>query len=332
LDQALAAAKEKEPYERRVREAMVSMEAIDLWHVGQLVEKEDHLVRADLNGEYSYPRAQALVEHCREASPREWGSGKAYRLSFLALHGGPLVTLTRGQVQVKVAPVLNGRIWQIVFNGKELLRVGTAGEKGYPFVAGSCDRLNPGPRSSEIVGEPTQSKVASEGGCGIKHWGSNPTQFMRKTVELHQNGCIRITGVSRSANRRKQEAVVSEVTEYAVGKGAEGVAAEVQTADGQWTALSFAAPPADPAQKGAQPHPEAAVPANAKALRIHIPVKGCVIEDQYLAPAVAGGKLVLDAKRGVLTVSIRMAKVEVPAQGDGQWLLREIHLRAHAGE
>jgi len=96
----------EEPYCRRIREAGASLEAFTLWCAGPLVERGGRLVRADLDHQYTYPRALDLVKHCRGASPREWGTGRSYHLSLLPLHGGPLARLSKGEVEVEVAPVL----------------------------------------------------------------------------------------------------------------------------------------------------------------------------------------------------------------------------------
>ena len=69
---------------------------------------------------------------------------------------------------------------------------------------------------------------------------------------------------------------------------------------------------------------EVAIPAGAKALRIHLSSGECVIEDRYLSPVVKGGKAFYNATTGVLSVLMDLEEVPVPAQGEGTWMVREM--------
>jgi len=151
----------------------------------------------------------------------------------------------------------------------------------------------------------------------------------RKTVELLEDGTIKVTGWTLPKPPCK-DVSASEVTEYAVGKGA-GVQVEVLLADDKWQAATFELPPAGKEEakgkKAPEPVPQASIPAGAKALRIRLPGKRCVVEDRYLAPAVKGGKLLLDARAGTLTTTVEMAGIEIDPKGENKWLVREIRVQ-----
>jgi len=335
LDRAREQARGQDPFARRVEEAAVSIDAFELWKVGPLVEREGRLVRADLGNVDTFPRALKLLEHCRQASPREWGGGRAYRLGFQTLHGGPLVTLMEGKTQVKVAPVLGMRIRQISYNGVELLRMPDSKERGYPLRGGSYERFSQGHRNGELLGESSGTRVEMQADCGIKHWGGDTKQRAHKVVELLPSDTIRITGASLQIHRSSNygKARCSSVMEYAVGGGPEAVEVQVLTKEGQWQTAVFRLPEAEdepaPKKKRSAPKlPQAAVPPGAKALRLHMKAKGCTVEDRYLSPLVSGGILALDARAGVLTTSVATEDVELSRKTETSWLKREIQLRS----
>ena len=180
-----------------------------------------------------------------------------------------------------------------------------------------------------MVGEPTERSVEAELPCGVPQWGAGPQMVARKTVELLEDGAIKVTGRTLPKPPCKNVSA-SEVTEYAVGNGAD-VQVEVLLADDKWQAATFEEPPAGPeaakGKKAPEPAPQASIPADAKALRIRLPGKRCVVEDRYLAPAVKGGKLVLDARAGTLTTTVEMAGIEIDPKGENKWLVREIRVQ-----
>ena len=319
LGRALEKAAGQEHYERRVKEALVGVESAELWRPGPLVEKGDRLVRADLGD--TWERAQELVRHCRSASPREWGSGKAYRMGFLTLHGGPLGILKGADLEVRVAPSLNGRIRGIRFKGNEILHVPTADSAESPNRGGSCEKLSPGARIYELAGDPDGKTVSLEAELGVSMWGGRAKQIARKQVQLTDDGRVRVTGNSRHPQGRASKISATSVTEYRAAEGLDGVTVEHKRGDGAWQPVEILETKPDPETT------ERNLPA-LSALRIRLAAKGVQVVDTYLAPTVQKGYVWFDGKRKALVVELALGTVEVPAKAEGQYLLREIEVGA----
>lgn len=299
----------EQPYLRRVREAGAGLEAVLLWNSGPLEARGDKLVRTDI-GEYTYPRAQALLEHTRGASPREWGGGRSYRMSFRALHGGPLHTLSRGDLTVRVAPLLKGRIRQISYRGEPLLSTGRAGDKGYPQVGGTYEHLKPGARIYETVGDPTRTAVTIRGELGIGHWHSRTKQVVTKRIALPQPDTLRIETSHRLVTKIKT-VQTTVVTEYLLGGGPDSFRLEYSTEKGGWNQITL------DAENSAELPP-------ADRIRITLPQRGCTVTDAYLSPAVQGGKVTYDPQRKRLVVRATLEQKELPPEQDVDYLIREL--------
>ncbi len=207
-------------YQRRVKEAQAGLEAFHLWNPGELREQGERLIRADLD-EDSLPRARALIENCRRASPREWGDGRAYRLGLLTMHGGPLPTLKAGSLAVKVAPLQDGRIRTVMLDDAIA-------------IDESRHVLNPGSRLYELTGR-EGNRVEMRAELGIAHWGSSTKQIADRTVELAAGDTIVSTGSITLASGSRQttnEPAVQSV--YHCGDQPGKVVVEYQNKASQW--------------------------------------------------------------------------------------------------
>ena len=106
---------------------------------------------------------------------------------------------------------------------------------------------------------------------------------------------------------------------------------DVRGPDNTWRAVTFA-PPKSPGKPGSHsavsPWPlEATVPPKLLALRIQMPAKGCVVEDAYRTPDVAGGKLLWNPNTGVFVTQVQMAAAHVFAESKSRWLVRAMRIR-----
>jgi hypothetical protein len=294
----------KAPYDRRIKEALVSLEAIVLWRQGPVAEEDGQLIREDMNNEFTWPRAHQLVVNSRKASAREWGPYRNYHRKFLPWHGGPLIHLKKGDLHVKVAPALAMRIRQIAFKGHVLLRepgpYSKKPEPGYPSVGGAFEMVRNSCPTGLVVGDATGSSVLmeAEGGSGLhfKH-------YTRKSVTLEGNNTIRIRIQSKQVNRNKSysQGNASSIAEYIAGKDTQAVKAFAKIGDA-WQALTFAVP--KPKDAKAKPPPKAVLvaklPEQCTAFRIHFTDRGIVVEDTIVTPAFRGGSLSWNTAKGLL--------------------------------
>jgi len=318
---------------RRVREARVSLEAVVLWNAGPLEERDGRLVRTDL-GEYTYPRALELIKYCRQASPREWGSGHSYRRGFLTLHGGPVERIANGPVTVKVAPVRHGRIWSIEYRGRRVL-----GE--------SVDWYRPtGQSYFDVVGRPTPTALKMQGELGVFHWGNRPKQRAYKTVEVADDGTVRITGKVRMlrGGGRYKKAFVRVETTYPAVAGLKDVKVEALTVDllnkqDRWVQVDLSKGKARRDRRGRAIAGQTAVPLGTlKRLRITLPKAGLTVLDTYYfpetldgpaSPETTGGEVVYDAKNKALITVVRTMEVKASLDKDNTCLRREIRITSH---
>jgi hypothetical protein len=308
LERALRRTKgdDADPHYRRVREAMAGIEAALLWNVGPLVESDGTLIRADLN-EYTYPRALALADYCRGANPTEWGQGRKSRLALLAAHGGPLSVLTRDALQVKVAPVANGRIWSVTLGGKKAL--------GPSYEELDCPSL-----TFEPTGTNTATRFEMRAELGIGNWSHETKQLARKTVEMLGDGTIEVRGHARKviAGDAFQTIAAKVVTEYEVGNDPGQVRIETQTKDGSWQEAAVSALTAEIER------------ADCAQLRVSRPAESVTALDAYRGPRPVGVKIVYDAKAGVVKTIVELPPVPAPTDGEGQYLHRQIAVRPFA--
>lgn len=314
--EARAAVAGRDPFARRVEEAVVGLDAFELWHPGPLVEQEGRLMRADLGPAYTYDRAKRVCEFARKASAREWNSYRVYHQQLLALQGGPLVTLRRGDVEVKVAPALAMRIRQIMFRGRPLLVVPSDfREKGWPNLGGAYESTFVPWTHGELVEVASEChmRMRTEAGSG-----STVKQEATKEVELFEPHTLRVRVATRAMARGNDFAHTraAQVTEYLAGTRA-GWAVALQEGNGDWRTL-LRWKPASPT-----PSPlEAAIPPETSALRITLDAAECVIEERFVSPAIRGGKVSFDPRKGVLTTSAETVSVPLPEHRSQPWLER----------
>ncbi len=275
-----------DPYYRRVKEAEVSLEAWELWKPGPLEEDGERLIRADLGGD-TWPRAQNLVKYCREASPREWGNGIKYRMSFLVLHGGPMPILKQGPVTVKVAPAQNGQIRSVLYEDRVAI------DKSH--VTLSLASVN-----YELT-EREGNRVEMQADLGVSMWSpANRKQTGYQTIELGPDGVLRCTGSLERRGAAHGTNRATFVTSYEVGKEPSLVLVEYQDKDGQWRAASVDKNTA-----------QATIP-TANRLRITRRDRNVRITDQYTSPnGQPTGIVQYDPESGILKVSVDMQETQL---------------------
>ena len=339
MGQALKAAEGKEPYRRRVKEAEVSLEALDLISRSGppriLSEKDGYLA---VNGQITWARAESLVKNGRNASFKEWGIAPYYNSMFLHSQGGPLVKLKKNKLEVVVAPARGSRIHQIRFQGLELLRsqyIGIDPENKWndaqlPTVSrGTFEKLKYPMHVSKVT-EQNEDTLSMEAECNLGSW-HFPDVSSVKTVEIKDDDVVRITGKSTGLNNNPMPSMeqAATVTDYAISAGPV-FTVEVSGDAGHWTKLDFneclSTPVGKEAIKAKQPL-RYTVPGNVKSLRISLPGKSTVIVDTYLAPPVEKSEIVWDYDQGILTTEITTAPVTT-----NRWLEREIKFMDSRGE
>jgi len=303
FQQAVAKTKgdDSDPYFRRVKEAEIGLEAWLLWKEGPLVEDGEKLIRVDL-GMDTFPRAQSLVKYCRDASPREWGNGVKYRMSFLVLHGGPMPTLKQGPVTVKVAPVQNGQIRGVLY-------------KDQVAIDQSQVTLTPGSVTYELTSrEGNRAEMKTD--LGVSMWGpAGGQQTGYQIVELDPDGVISCSGeVERRGSRSPTNQAVFESV-YQVGKEPEKLSVEYQGGDGAWKRVHV-----DPQNA------KASIPTAAH-FRITRHDRGLQIDDRYAASENAPTATVqYDPETGTVLVAVDMGTVQVPRKGRVGFGQREIRI------
>ena len=173
--QAKVQGAENKKYLQRVNELAIGLEVIDLWSEGKFVEKGNRLVREKLGD--TYDRAKAVVESTRGATPREWGNGRAYWLTFMSWHGGPFVDLKQGDLLARVVPSQAGGFGPVLYQGKRVM--------GHTYVTTL--------RSGEFVGEPSTTESTTTGEGGVSHWSANTKRIVEQTVKVVDDKTIEVT-------------------------------------------------------------------------------------------------------------------------------------------
>jgi hypothetical protein len=335
LEAALTAAGGQEPYFRRVEEAGASLEAFDMIvnaPAPVYAPKDGYLA---VSGVVTWPRAVKMLKNSRGASFREWGSPQGYHEGFLRLQGGPLPKIKQGAVEVDVAVAQAGRIYQITFNGKPLLHAQhpnpnkqEAGRTPVLF-RGSFENLtvslsNKKPACYAFLHETDRqaTSITMEGDADVGSWHS-PEFRIRKTVELKNDGTLRVTGQSLpKSGRGKVAEQVTTVTDYLVPTGST-FTVETSPDGTTWNTIDSAAfvspvttntPPAK-----VKPPLQCSVVGPVKGLRIGLPGSAVTVEDVYAVPAVEKAELVWDQVQGVLTTEVTAAP-----DATGKWPEREI--------
>jgi Domain of unknown function (DUF4838) len=293
IDRGLKATKGKEPYYTRVREAGVAFDVMKYWvFVRYLREKDGKLVRRDFNDEYTYPHALEMIKYTRGGAPREFGRGKAYAISILETHGGPLLSLKSDVYKVDYAPVQRGKMFQMYYKGTPLLAAPFDRKyKGKPqtIVRGSGESLRQ--ICVYLDWEAGDKKIVMNGGGGIDKWSIDDKVKMKKTIEKIDANSFRITGSSHRVSYDKKRYGKEHAKPWTYWHVGEGPMVRVQLSkDGKtWTDVDFNAAAAEEENKkrldklkpiefgvdGANNH-----------IRITMPGKGVVVEEVYAKPHV----------------------------------------------
>ncbi|MBI3987886.1 MAG: DUF4838 domain-containing protein [Lentisphaerae bacterium] len=310
LNEALQKTKGEDTFYRRVKEAEVGLDVVELWSVGPLEEKDGVLIRKDL-GAYTWPRAVDLVKYCRNGSPREWGTGEVYRRGFLTTHGGPLVSMTNGPLVVKVAPVLSGRIRQILYEGQPLLHTGLPSDAGYPQAGGVFETLSPAPFYFTVTNSGPGNRLDMTAELGIGHW-NGAVQKAGKSVELGANGAIQIRGMVGTLTGQAQANNVVAGAVYAVGTNLSDFTLEVLVKEGEWQQVPFTVE-----------KPAAELP-KTSCIKLSLPAKACVVTDELRPPEAVNGKAVYNITNGTLSVELTISPIAVPAGGEAAYCRREL--------
>jgi len=302
FDRALAETADNETYHRRVKEAEVSLEAWLLWKPGELKEDRERLIRADLGGD-TFARARSLIEHCRGASPREWGNGPKYHMNFLTMHGGPLAVLKAGPVTVKVAPVQNGQIREVRWGDKIAI--------DRCHVTSTLDSVY----YDVLSRKKTRVEMAAD--LGVAMWGGrNQKQTGYRTIELSDDGEILCGGSFERIGRSFGTNQATFVTTYRINKFPNDIRIEY-----------------GPSNDRLQPVPlnadmSAFTMSPVSFLRVSRTDRGVVIEDSYRALVdQPRGRVKYDAKSRTVTVSITMPETQLVAKGRTSYGERVICLR-----
>jgi hypothetical protein len=302
FDRALTKTADNETYQRRVREAEVGLEAWLLWKPGTFKEEGERLIRADI-GSDTFARAQNLVDHCRGASPREWGNGPKYHMDFLKMHGGPMPVLRQGPVTVKVAPVQNGQLREV--------RLGDTIAIDSSRV--SCRRASVYYDLQARDG----NRVDMSADLGVSMWsGRNQKQTAHRTVELNDDGRIHCSGSFERIAARCDTNKATFVSTYRIRKLADDIQIDFSVAKERPRRVVLSAK-----------KPEFVMPA-VTILTIARPDRGIAIEDVYHSgEGVPSGRVVFNAKSGTVTVTVAMPETQVAPKGRTSYGQRWIQLR-----
>jgi len=326
LAKALVAAEGSEKYTRRVKEAKVSVDALKFFSPGKkiITEKDGKLV---VNGEYYYPEVVSTLEHSRKCSPREWGGYLGYHQSYKVSYGGPLVKLTDNNIEVDIAPVQKGRIYQLKFKGKLLLRSQYI-LRDKTVMRGSFENLNYRARLYDVK-EKSSDKAVMQSICGIKCWGSRPTTSI-KTIEIKGN-TVSVSGKGEINRAKRKLAALSCTTDYQLLKGTM-ITIEVAKNNNKWQMLDLNKLLETAVKKDMKSIlagiPINFVPPDINKIRITFPKRNCVLTDSYLLPEVSEIKFIFDYNKESLITETKF-KVDKKAKQTKKnldWLKREISI------
>lgn len=337
INDALIAVKGNEQYTRRVKEAEVSIDAIDFFEKGikrVITEKKGKLV---VNGKYSYPEMVKTLGYSRKCSPCEWGSYLTYHRNYKLMYGGPLVTLTDNNIKVDIAPVQKGRIYQLKFKGQPLLKsqyILTDKEelkkhenRGYimnpTVMRGSFENLSLAAKFYTIK-EKSSNKAVMHGICGIKNWRSRPANST-KTIEIKEN-TVFISGKGEIKAHNKIEAI-SCTTDYRLHKGTMITIDSEKNNDG-WQKVNLSKLLEEATKNNVSSvlagKPIDFILQDINKIRITFPKRGCVLTDKYLTPEVLEIKIIYNYTRKILTTIVKFKIDKTKKNVD--WLKREISI------
>jgi hypothetical protein len=286
-------------YYRRVREAGASLDAIELWTDGTLVERDGRLIRADIDkengGEDTFERAQQLPKYLRGSSKNEFGAGVSQQRTILPANGGPLYTLERNGVTAKIAPYQGfQRLWKVLRDGREIIQSSFMGFDGRYFVP------------DDQAGD----KVEMEGEMGYGLWDPKAYQLQRETIAQDEGGALRWSGTTRQLIPGKPLTVVTTAsTAYPAASltQAQQYTVEIKTPQG-WEDVAIGQTPSR-----AIPPVIGIEPTAGFTLRITTPDKKVTVLDRYNNQPVTGYAASFATTYGTrswaLVVYVRLAPV-----------------------
>ncbi|MBI2439789.1 MAG: DUF4838 domain-containing protein [Lentisphaerae bacterium] len=311
-DEALALAGQDAILQRRVLEATIGLEARALWRTGPLTEQGDKLVRTDLGG-YTYDRATNMVALLREAGDTEWAGHKASTAKMLLWQGGPLVCLTNGPTVYKIAPVLNGRIFQITYNGKGVLYV--PGPKDISALLGGS-AAETGTRCMRLADRPSANSARIYGEGGVSLQSRTVRQHVWQTVGMGSDGVLSITGTATALTGEGRDTTKSTSisTEYAVSGNPAQVKVEYLATNGQWQIA--------PVPTGTN----AADRLRLTGWRVSLPDKGCQVVDLYTFPATNSARINIDTNRHTLTTVVNTMASPTPPGRESPFFGRSLQV------
>lgn len=289
-------------YQRRVKEAEVSLEAWLLWTPGELQEQGELLIRADLGD--TRARARSLVQHCRGASPREWGNGPKYHMNFLAMHGGRMPVLREGRLTVKVAPMQNGEIREV--------RLGDMVAIEHSRVSSTLDSVYYDLLSYD------GNRVEMSADLGVAMWGGrNQKQTGYRTIELHDDGRIVCTGAFERIGRKYDSNQTTFTTTYRVNRLADDLRIHAGSSLQDLQPVDVSAE-----------RPEARI-LDASYIVVSRLDRGIEIQDAYASASEEirpTGRVVFDSKAGAVTVSVVLPETQVASEGRTRYGQRTIRV------
>jgi hypothetical protein len=302
-------------YYRRVREAGASLDALELWKAGPLIEKDGKLLRADIDkengGAYTFPRAFELMKYLRNSSITEWGNGISQERSIPADNGGPIYTLTHGDVIAKIAPYQGAhRLWSVALADRKAISYST---------------IYPGSAYFVPVGEPTSDKVEIEGETGYGNWKPTPNHLQKESFSFGEDGALHWSGsFQQIAKGKPLSAAPLAETAYVASSLAEAQKAkvEIKTAAG-WQAL----PVTEFKGKG-RPPLQTMEPATDFQLRVTTPDGKIVVLDTYHNLPATGYAVAYLAKSKVFTTYVQLGKIPTEYNKTVPGFERVIEVRA----
>ena len=202
----------------RVQDLRFGVEAARLWKTGPLKEKEGRYIRTDF-GTDTFPDALRLVSSNRRGTGiSEYSTGRAKWMDFLARHGGPVATLTDGDLKVRVWPADKGAIG--------LVLVGHI-----PVIQRTWDDAL---RFTEFEGEPDTKSAVLFGDAGVGAWSPDTKQVFSQAIELLNNRKLKVVYSLRGVAPKALSAIHDIHTSYPVKSAASDLKLSYRDTSGAW--------------------------------------------------------------------------------------------------
>jgi hypothetical protein len=305
LDAALAKAMGIEPYERRVKEAIVSLDAFELWTKGPLEERDGWMIRTDF-GENTWPKAQNVLKYSRNANPKEYGIASIPRQRFLALHGGPVRQLSKGDLDVRVSPYAGGVIRGITYKEKEFLSSHTNPQKrrnrnNVYMQPGMRSKFNLSfPSFSELGSPPYTTSLILKALAGITNDKPNPKQEYTKLISIQKDNQFTVTLKAKQRDRLPiySKADATSQRDYLVGSKASDYDVKVKRIQG-WETVKPSTP------RGVSDLNLIT------GIRVTFKEQGYVMDDFFDRP-IANGQMIHHPENGVLSVVLQIPRIDLP--------------------